>query len=439
MGTTSIKSSFSIFLIIGFAIFVLFSLGHRYLEWGISSNLVISFELISILSFAIMFYSFLKKNPITPLFLYSIFIFLLGYSFIPLNKFNESYSNYDFILLALTIFFFLCGIFCGNKLHLYITPFSVSVRHRIWGFWCVVSLSLLIFLLESLRLGYIPLTRIFTSNVYNAMNENTIPVLHYFTQAANIIPIWAYVLYKEGFLTKKRRNIAIVIALFVVLNSLSRQMWLLSMICIGLCYMYYYTVSKQKLLIYMTAAVLLFGIIGAVRLLTTISDDRSNTEYLKTYASTQYDTNLLETYIGLYSTNNFTTFKEFVENADKQDYRGYGVYTFRPIYTILFLNKIKGFDISSDFNSFSALGTYAIDPYLDFGILGIIFLNFIYGFVLAYTHKMYTRKYYRWIIPWGILAFCVLMAAFTNYFNTFFVWFMISLNFFILPPSFKYA
>lgn len=87
------------------------------------------------------------------------------------------------------------------------------------------------------------------------------------------------------------------------------------MVCLVLCYMYYNLVSKRKLLIFMAIGILLFLAIGAVRLVT-VTNNRSNTEYLPAYADTQYETNLLETYIALYSTNNFTTFKRFVRESD---------------------------------------------------------------------------------------------------------------------------
>lgn len=412
----------------------IFSIGQRYLQWGIDAASIFRFEIIGCFAIGTMLFSFRRGNPITPYFLYSFFILLLGFSFIPLNQYNENLNSYDFILLALTVFFFLGGIYCGEKVHLNIIPIPIPVRYRLMFFWGVAVLSILIFLLECVKLGFIPLTKMLSMNVYHAMNDNAIPVLHYFTQAAYIVPIWACLLCKKKYLSKKKRNVIIALELFVVFNSLSRQMWLLLLIGLGLYYMYYYVVSKRRLLLFVAIAVGMFMVIGAIRLSTIISDNRSNTEYLRAYAGTQYETNLIETYIALYSTNNFTTFKNYVQESDKQGYRGYGVYTLRPIYTMTLLNRMSCFDINPTYDAFSALGTYAIDPYLDFGIYGVVFLNFLYGFIVAFAYKKYERKNYRWIVPWGVLAFCVLMAAFANFFNTFFVWLILMLNFLVLPP-----
>lgn len=433
MRTVSLRKIYLLIIGIGIIALVQYLMYQRYNQWTIETTNIIQFEIISGLAVYIMFFSFLRENPINPTFLYSFFIFFLGYSFIPLNKYNELLGGYDFILLALTVFCFLSGSYLGGKLNIGLVPFPISHRYRLLVFHLVVFLSICIFLLECLRLGYIPLLRIASTNVYSETNENAIPILHYFTQAANIIPIWAYLLYKEGFISRRKRNLFILMSLFVILNSLSRQTWILSLMCLIFCYMFYKKVSKIKIIILSLVGGMLFILIGSVRLLTASVNTKSDTEYLQSYAGTQYDASLVETYIALYSTNNFTTFKNFVEESDAQDYRGYGVYTFRPIFTITLLNKL-GFDIDSRFDSFAALGTYAIEPYLDFGLCGVIFLNIVYGFVFAFAYRKYEEKRYRWIIPWSLLAYCVIMAAFTNFFNTFFVWFMLIINFIVLPP-----
>lgn len=424
---------FFLFIIISFS--ALFCLNERYLSWGIDIENLIYFEMISGMSLIVMFLSFnSKKNPINPYFLYSIFVFLLGYSFIPLNSNSTLLNRYTLFLLVLTVLFFLIGLFCGSKLNLKVMPLKISINSRVFIFWSTLMLSVLVFLLECARLGYIPILNILSIDVYGDTNANLIPVLHYFVLAANIIPIWAYLLYKHGSISKRKRNMAIWIALFIMLNSLSRQMWLLSLICIGFCYMFIHRIPKWKLLISMLIPVFLFLAMGAIRLVTKITDGRSNVEYLRDYSSSQYDVNLLEAYMGLYSSNNFAKFNTFICKSDEVDYRGYGVYTLRPVYTLLLLNQLQEFDINPDFDSFTSLATYAIEPYLDFGIWGVIILNFIYGFFSAYVYRRYEKKFYRWIIPWGCVAFCILMGAFTNYFNTFFIWFIITLNFLILPP-----
>ncbi len=429
------KGLFIFFLFAIILLFALFRLEKRYLSWGIDIENLIYFEMISGMSLVVMFLSFNnKKNPINPYFLYSIFVFLLGYSFVPLNSNSNLLNRYTLLLLILTVFFFLIGLFCGSKLRLQVVPLKISINSRIFIFWGTLILSVLVFFLECARIGYIPILNVLSMDVYGDTNANLIPVLHYFVLAANIIPIWAYLLYKHGSISKRKRNIAILISLFIIMNSLSRQMWLLSLICIGFCYMFIHRIPRWKLLICMLIPVFLFLAMGAIRLITKISDGRSNVEYLRDYSSTQYDVNLLEAYMGLYSSNNFTKFDTFVCKSDEVNYRGYGVYTLRPVYTLLLLNRFEEFDINPDFDSFTSLATYAIEPYLDFGILGVIILNFIYGFFSAYVYCRYEKKFYRWIIPWGCIAFCILMGAFTNYFNTFFIWFVITLNFLILPP-----
>ena len=93
-----------------------------------------------------------------------------------------------------------------------------------------------------------------------------------------------------------------------------------------------------------------------------------------------------------------------------------------------------GISINPNLNSFASLGTYAIDPYLDFGIIGIIVMNLFYGVITSLSYRKYLQRNERWILPYCLLFFCTIMAAFTNYFNTFFIWFVIIINFLLVNP-----
>ena len=193
------KGLFIFFLFAIILLFALFRLEKRYLSWGIDIENLIYFEMISGMSLVVMFLSFNnKKNPINPYFLYSIFVFLLGYSFVPLNSNSNLLNRYTLLLLILTVFFFLIGLFCGSKLRLQVVPLKISINSRIFIFWGTLILSVLVFFLECARIGYIPILNVLSMDVYGDTNANLIPVLHYFVLAANIIPIWAYLLYKHG-------------------------------------------------------------------------------------------------------------------------------------------------------------------------------------------------------------------------------------------------
>lgn len=346
---------------------------------------------------------------------------------------------HTFVILFFTVAFFLVGIYIGKGIKIRCLPLPIKGYTRLLFFRIAFVLSIIVFLLECARVGFIPIFYILSTNVYRQMNENAIPLLHYFVQLANILPIWACILYRRRSISLKERNLVLFICIFIIMNSLSRQMWILTIICFGMYYMHYYILSRKKILITVVITLLLFLSIGAIRLLTVTYNDSSNVDYLKRYSQIDYDVTLVEVYIGLYSTNNFTTFKQFVYKADNTDYLGLGVYTLRPVYTLLGVNQFESFDINKDLDSFSALGTYAIEPYLDYGMLGVIIINLLYGLFVYYTYKQYQRGKERWIIPWALMAFCIIMAAFTNFFNTFFVWFVLTLNFLILPPSFNYG
>ena len=411
---------------------VLFLLYTRYANWGIPLDKVISFVCVSFVSLSVVLYEFVyvKSGPLTPIFAYSIFVFLFGYSFLPLNTTNISLDVYTILLLITSVFFFIIGIGCGKLLKITYIP-SFRIRNGVFLLRWITYLGVIVFIIESAILGYIPIFGMFTKDVYGDSVKNALPFIHYFVQLANVVPVWCYILYKEGKIDKRLTKRLSFIAIFISVNSLSRQGWLLTILCFSIAYMYYNVISKKKIIIIGVSFILLFGLIGTIRSLSIIKDDRSELQYLKDYAQTEYDANVLETYLALYSTNNFSTFKQLAENSDKEDYRAFGAYTLRPFYSITFLNKFSIFDIQAEFDSLSRLGTYAIDPYLDFGICGIVILNFFYGFFSGYSYKNYRKKDYRWIMPWCAMVYCILMSAFTNYFNTLFIWLIIVFNFIV--------
>lgn len=423
-------------------IVLMYLLANRYMSWGINEYSVLMFASISGFAMVMLINSLIgigNKVIITPNTVYFLFVFLFGYSFIPLSNANEQIEIDTFIVLFFSVFFFLTGIYIGKGIKLKISPLPIQTNIRILIFRLTFIFSFIVFLLECARVGFIPLFNMFSVNVYEQMSENAIPILHYFVQMVNILPILAYILHKKNLISSNERNIVLAGCAFIMLNSLSRQTWVLTIICFGVYYMFYYVLSKKKFLIVLFLTLILFLGIGAIRLLTITYDDRSNVEYLKDYSDIDYDANLVEVYLGLYSTNNFTTLKRFVKTADDANYLGLGVYTFKPVFTLLGLSKFDSFDINKDLDSFSALGTYAIEPYLDFGLIGVIFINLFYGIFVSYTYKRYREGKERWIVPWGVMAFCLVMAAFTNFFNTFFVWFVLTLNFLILAPSNNYG
>ncbi|MBW9202202.1 oligosaccharide repeat unit polymerase [Bacteroidales bacterium SW292] len=419
----------------GIGFFLLILWGRRYLDWGIPIGNVVNFVIFALVAYLFVLRAFRKNNPLTPYSVYAVFIFLSGFSFIPLNATNESLTTYAFILLFLSILFFLLGLHIGGRCHITYRPLRFSSRIRLLCFRSCFILACFVFLLECRMLGYIPITSMLVTDVYADMGDTGIPILHYFVQLANIFPIWALLLYRNSLIRKRERNLVVILSLFIAFNSLSRQMWLLMILAFMFYYLYYYYVSKVRLVAILLIPIVMFVLIGSIRLYTIGSrGDRTELEYLKDYANTQYDVNLLEVYLGLYSTNNFTTFKDFVSSSDENGYRGMGAYTFQAFYTITLLNMLAPFQMSIDYNSFASLGTYAIEPYLDFGLLGVIFINFFYGCITSYSYKKYESKDYRWILPCTLFIFCSLMGAFTNYFNVFFIWFVFVANFIILPP-----
>ena len=324
----------------------------------------------------------------------------------------------------------------GEKLKFKIRPLNIKRPYRIYLFRSVYILSIVTFILECRTLGFMPIFNMFgDEDIYHLMVENAMPLLHYFVQISSVALIWSLILHKNKFISVKERNIVVVICTLIQLNTLSRQMWVLTIISLLSYFIFFRKINKKELITIVISAVVLFVFIGAVRFFYISNELKGSVALIKDYSGIDYDVNIIEAYLGLYSTNNFTTFQEFVNDSNKYHYRGLGVYTLRPVFTLFGLNYFDEFDINPKFDSMSALGTYAIEPYLDFGVIGIIIINLIYGIFTSYVYSQYIKGRVRWIIPWGLMLFCVLMSAFTNYYNTFFIWLVMSLNFIVLPPQ----
>jgi len=321
--------------------FFLQILGERYLLWGIDYIKVLCFLCISFVSLSKIIYDLFSKEAtiLTPTTLFFIFILLFGFSFLPINESNVQLNTFSIFILFISMTCFLCGIHIGKHSKRIYSFFSYY-KYGIFFLKGLSWLALCVFLMECMMIGYIPILNIFTNNVYGESNENALPLLHYFVQLANVIPIWFYILYKESVISKETVKKYVFLALFIAINSLSRQGWLLSILCFGIAYNFYNVVSRRKIIITAIFFLLLFGIIGAIRYMAIVTSGLSELEYLQAYAGTNYDTNMIETYLGLYSTNNFTTFDKFLNSAHQEGYYAFGAYLLRPLYSVTFLTSL---------------------------------------------------------------------------------------------------
>lgn len=433
--SSSSKSVLYYFVVITFFSPIGYFLSNRYTGWAeVEQNHVFAFILLFFIAVTVVYWSYIKeKYVINPYSCYSIFIFFWGFSFLQINSKQVSLDYYSIYLLVLSILFFFIGVFLVDRIQAINFTLRVSKTNRKRIFFFAFFLSVITFLLEVISFGYVPLFRMFVVDIYNETNTKLFPLLHYFVMMSAIFPTWAFLLKKQQMITNKQYNIILLISMFILFNFLSRQLLLMFFFCFLFAYLYYNAISLLKMSLILLLPLIMFLSLGYIRLLTGIGDHTSQLDYLQDYAGTRHEANLLETYGALYASNNFTTFKEFVDKSSEEVYNGYGVYTFRPLITLSLVDKFGFAKINESYNSAKALATYAIEPYLDFSLFGVVICNIFYGFLSGYYYRLYKRKKQTAIVPWSILVFCIIMTPFTNYFNMFFVWLILFLNIAIIP------
>jgi oligosaccharide repeat unit polymerase len=407
---------------------------NRYINLNISFiNIYKSLSYIN-LSFFLFFYSYYKfRNLINPVSIYSVFIILLGYSYINLsNDQVSSYSIHTEFIFLISILSFLIGIFLADAKCLFFKISSFHIRLQKILFYFIFLIGIFFFLFEIKKIGYFPILNLDSSmDTYADSNDNLIPFGHYFVLFIAFYPCLTYIYLKHNFLNKISFILILTISLFIISNYLSRQNIMLMMLSLFFSFIYYNKISTKKILASIFLFISLFYIVGNIRLNNTESDLVN--DYLKSYSNIDKDVSLLETYLTLYSSKNFTTFHELINKVQDNNHYTFGIFTFKPIISLLFIDRFGIIFYDPEYDGFQKLGTYLYEPFSDFYIIGIIILNLFIGFFLTITYNIFTKKNSNVsIVYYAIITYCVLMSSFTNFYFTFFIWFSFITSFLLL-------
>jgi oligosaccharide repeat unit polymerase len=365
---------------------------------------------------------------------------------------NSSYVNLSIktvLVVVLSIISFVLGAFL-----LFISKKNISIYDTITNYlskllsvkingklllFTLFFLSVVIFTIEVILVGYLPVFEMFDRFVYEEVNDKLIPFVHYFVVLSSIIPAWAYIFYKKEKISKFQYYFLHIVSLFININFFSRQFVLLYMICMFFSYYFYYKANFRNGILMIISILLMFIFIGFLRIIQdntkkykVTEEELINSDYLDNLSKTKYNLTTVENYLTVYSSNRFYELNKFVNQKDSLSYYGYGMYTFKPIISLLFLNRLKIVDYETNFNIPDALPTFVVDAYLDYGIIGSIFINFFYGVLSTVFFLYYYLKKPLYIVNFSIIVFCLAMSSFFNYFNTFFVWMAIFFNTLIL-------
>lgn len=302
------------------------------------------------------------------------------------------------------------------------------------GVLIVYVVGWVVFFLECIINGGLPLYALLVlkQDVYSELKF--IPMLHYFVMLHALIPAILYFAKRKGYLSTFWFCVLSFGSFFILFNNLSRQIIILCVLCLFFVYVTANSLRADSMLIkgLFLFALIFFGL-GQIRV-AAINDDISATEYLKIYSDVpqNYDINLFDVTFNLYASINFSTLNEIIESTQGENGYGYGKFMLKPIITISGADKAFQLDYIPMQDSFLRLGTIVADPYLDFGLLGVVILSFLYGVFSAQLFRLFSSCNNLGVtLVWSINVFLMVMAVFTNFYNLLFIWACIAFGFYV--------
>lgn len=427
-----INKPYVLILIVGALLFLDAFLVYRYLSWGSTMDEILPFTGFLLLAETITVFSIIRfKQIINPFTLYSLFIYIAGFSFLIISDRQIDYDYHYILIIVLSIAFFIAGGLVAMKsftfsFKSYLPP--LSQRLSLAFLLLVFMAGIGVFILEVGQLGYLPVFNLANAEVYQELNENEVTPLHNFIIVNSVLPAMFYILFKRKTLRFWQFLLLTAVCGFIILNFFSRQIIVLFFFSMLIAYSYYKTIPLLKFFSIGVVCTVIFIVLGQLR---GGSSEESNSmsvnDFLRDYGDITKPTNIIETYLSLYGAVNLTSGNGIVSDALRDDYVSYGLYSARPVLTIIPIDKNAIYPPL--YSSYTKLGTYLVDPFLDFRWIGVIGLNFMYGLFAMNSFKNYLAKngeYY--IVEWSLFIFCIFMCAFTNFFHMFFVAFFFIIN-----------
>lgn len=427
-----IGKPYVLILVIGALLFLDAYLVYRYLSWGCTIGELIPFSAFLLVAESITVFSIIRFNQIiNPFTLYSLFIYIAGFSFLMVSDRQIDYDYHYILIIVLSIAFFIAGGLIAMKTYTfsfksYIPP--LSQRLSLVFLLLVFVAGIGVFILEVGQLGYLPVFNLANAEVYQEINENEVTPLHNFIIVNSVLPAMFYILFKRKTIRFWQFLLLSAVSSFIILNFFSRQIIVIFFFSMLIAYSYYKTIPFLRFLSIGVVCTIIFIVLGQLR---GGSSEESNSmsvnDFLRDYGDITKPTNIIETYLSLYGAVNFTTGNSIVSDALRDDYVANGLYTARPVITLLPMDKNAIYPPL--YSSYTKIGTYLVDPFLDFRWIGVIGLNFLYGLFAMNSFKNYiAKKGEHYIVEWTLFIFCIFMCAFTNFFHMFFVVFFFIIN-----------
>ena len=189
-----------------------------------------------------------ELSPLFDPFMLVPFLFLLSYSFLQLSENQSVYSFHTLVIINVSIIAYL--IFASLEYSyqpLKLTKIDNNLRVKFLRFFILMAFVTLV--IECFMFGYIPIFNITGLDVYNDSNTKLVPFLHYFIVINAFIPTWSYIFLKEKLISKQEFKIVLFLSIFILLNYLSKQMYLLFGLSFFVSYSSLLTILYSKIII----------------------------------------------------------------------------------------------------------------------------------------------------------------------------------------------
>ena len=383
------------------------------------ASVVISVEYAVMMSVMILGYLKFKRivNPISSVMIFwlALIYYRLGIS----NRQNELTLQSQVYIYAF-IFFYVLGTFFVLRRRL--RPFVVHNEKSLYILNVLFAAAVIVACCEFYVFGGFPIVKSMFGgqDIYGEVVG--IPIFHYLVMLSAILPAAYYYLYRIGAISKVSFYIFVIASLFIVLNTMSRQLLIFSIILSFFSYSSVNRIDPDRLLFkWAVFAIAAFILLGMSRI-SAINPNIQALDYLKAYSDVpkEFDVNIFDVTFNLYASLNFNTFQEMISLTNEV---GYGKYFLKPIVGIINFGNVLGISYVEQYDSFRRLGTIVADPVLDFGLLGVIIFSFSYGLVSANIFRLLNSlRSIGVIIIWSTIVYTLLMSVFANFFNVFFSW-----------------
>lgn len=294
---------------------------------------------------------------------------------------------------------------------------SIPLFHMICG---LTAISLAAFVLEAVKLGYVPL---FLKGVPHAYSEFHLTGVHYITVSCVLVPSLAVLFFhtERGRGSERRMVIALIlsgIALMIPILCVSRFQFVFAVLLAAFTY-----ISLQRTFhpIYLLG---LLAVLIPVYLVLTVARSH-DVAYLNGIFEMKYEKMpIFITQPYMYIANNYDNFNCLVEALPEHSL---GLKSLFPLWALtglkFFFPQLIQFPIYVNKKELTTL-TMFYDAYYDFGWIGVLFLSCLLGAAAYFlTEKLREIKNPIGYLLYAQFAAYMMLSFFTTWFSNTTTWF----------------